>query len=101
MPAAVETVGAYLAAAGLGYATSTLRCRFARAHRIAKEPLDTRHPAIHESLRGIARTSGGWLRPAAMTWPASAIAMVATLPHGAAAAASRLALETAPPMGYM
>jgi integrase len=54
-------VGAYLAAAGLGYATSTLRRRvaaIARAHRIAKEPLDTRHPAICETLRGIARTHG-------------------------------------------
>jgi integrase len=61
MPAAPETVGAYLAAAGLGYATSTLRRRvaaIARAHRIAKEPLDTRHPAIRETLRGIARTHG-------------------------------------------
>jgi hypothetical protein len=61
MPAAAETVGAYLAAAGLGYATSTLRRRvaaIARAHRIAKEPLDTRHPAIRETLRGIARTHG-------------------------------------------
>jgi integrase len=30
----------------------------ARAHRIAKHPLDTRHPAIRETLRGIARTHG-------------------------------------------
>ena len=61
MPAAPETVGAYLAAAGLGYALSTLRRRvaaIARAHRIAKQPLDTRHPAIRETLRGIARTHG-------------------------------------------
>jgi len=61
MPAAPETVGAYLAAAGLGYALPTLRRRvaaIARAHRIAKQPLDTRHPAIRETLRGIARTHG-------------------------------------------
>lgn len=61
MPATPETVGAYLAAAGLGYALPTLRRRvaaIARAHRIAKEPLDTRHPAIRETLRGIARTHG-------------------------------------------
>jgi integrase len=61
MPAAPETVGAYLAAAGLGYALPTLRRRvaaIARAHRIAKHPLDTRHPAIRETLRGIARSHG-------------------------------------------
>ena len=61
MPANPETVGAYLAAAGLGYALPTLRRRvaaIARAHRIAKHPLDTRHPAILETLRGIARTHG-------------------------------------------
>jgi integrase len=61
MPAAPETVGAYLAAAGLGYALPTLRRRvaaIARAHRIAKHPLDTRHPAIRETLRGIARAHG-------------------------------------------
>ena len=61
MPASPETVGAYLAAAGLGYALPTLRRRvaaIARAHRIAKHPLDTSHPAIRETLRGIARTHG-------------------------------------------
>jgi integrase len=61
MPAATETVGAYLAAAGLGYALPTLRRRvaaIARAHRIALHPLDTKHPAIRETLRGIARTHG-------------------------------------------
>ena len=61
MPAAPVTVGAYLAAAGLGYALPTLRRRvaaIARAHRIAKHPLDTKHPAIRETLRGIARMHG-------------------------------------------
>jgi len=61
MPASPETVGGYLTAAGLGYALPTLRRRvaaIARAHRIAKHPLDTRHPAIRETLRGIARTHG-------------------------------------------
>jgi integrase len=61
MPAAPETVGAYRAAAGLGYGLSTLRRRvaaIARAHRIAKHSLDTRHPAIRETLRGIGRTHG-------------------------------------------
>jgi integrase len=61
MPATPETVGAYLAAAGLGYALPTLRRRvaaIARAHRIARQPLDTRHPAIRETLRGIGRKHG-------------------------------------------
>jgi hypothetical protein len=61
LPAEPETVGAYLAAAGLGYALPTLRRRvaaIARAHRMAKKPLDTRHPAIRETLRGVARTHG-------------------------------------------
>ncbi len=61
MPAAPETIGAYLAAAGLGYALPTLRRRIAaiaRAHRIARHPLDTKHPAIRETLRGIARRHG-------------------------------------------
>jgi integrase len=61
MPSAPEIVGAYLADAGRGYALSTLRRRvaaIARAHRIAKQPLDTRHPAIRETLRGIGRTHG-------------------------------------------
>jgi integrase len=52
---------AYLADAGRGYAISTLRRRvaaIARAHRMTKEPLDTRHPAIRETLRGIARLHG-------------------------------------------
>jgi integrase len=62
LPAEPETVGVYLAAAGLGYALPTLGRRvaaIARAHRMAKQPLDTRLPAIRETLRGIARTHGG------------------------------------------
>jgi integrase len=73
MPASAETVGAYLAAAGLGYALPTLRRRvaaIARAHRIAKHPLDTRHPAIRETLRGIGRAHGEPARrAAALTTP--------------------------------
>jgi integrase len=61
MPSTPEVVGAYLADAGRGYALSTLRRRvaaIARAHRMTKQPLDTRHPAIRETLRGIGRTHG-------------------------------------------
>lgn len=61
MPATPELIGAYLAAAGEGYAMPTLRRRvaaIARACRIAGHPLDTKHPAIRETLRGIGRTHG-------------------------------------------
>ena len=61
MPATPEVVGAFLAAAGEGYALPTLRRRvaaIARACRIAGHPLDTKAPAIRETLRGIGRTHG-------------------------------------------
>ena len=81
MPAAPETVGAYLAAAGLGYALPTLRRRvaaIARAHRIAKHPLDTRHPAIRETLRGIGRTHGTPARRSAALTTADIKRLVST-----------------------
>jgi integrase len=68
MPATPETVGAYLAAAGEGYAMPTLRRRvaaIARACRTAGHPLDTKHPAIRETLRGIGRRHGGRSRRSA------------------------------------
>ena len=61
MPATPAVVGAYLAAAGEGYAMPTLRRRvaaIARACGVAGHPLDTKHPAIRETLRGIARKHG-------------------------------------------
>jgi integrase len=61
MPASPQVVGAYLAAAGEGYAAPTLRRRvaaIARAGGVAGHPLDTKHPAIRETLRGIARKHG-------------------------------------------
>jgi integrase len=61
-------VGAYLAAAGEGYAMPTLRRRvaaIARACGVAGHPLDTKHPAIRETLRGIARRHGSPARRAA------------------------------------
>jgi len=73
MPASPKTVGAYLAAAGLGYALPTLRRRvaaIAMAHRTVRHSLDALRPTIRETLRGIARThvepSG---RSAALTTP--------------------------------
>ena len=68
MPATPEVVGAYLAAAGEGYAMPTLRRRvaaIARACGIAGHPLDTKHPAIRETLRGIGRKHGAPARRAA------------------------------------
>src|ERR1700690_3771437 len=68
MPATPEVVGAYLAAAGEGYAIPTLRRRvaaIARACGVAGHPLDTRHPAIRETLRGIGRKHGSPSRRAA------------------------------------
>jgi hypothetical protein len=52
VPATPEIVGAYLAAAGEGYAMPTLRRRvaaIARACGVAGQPLDTKHPAIRET----------------------------------------------------
>jgi integrase len=71
LPATPQVVGAYLAAAGEGYAMQTLRRRvaaIARASGVAGHPLDTKHPAIRESLRGIGRTHGSrGRRSAALT----------------------------------
>lgn len=60
-PATPEVVGAYLASAGHGYAIQTLRRRvaaIARTSRRLGDPLDVKHPAIRETLRGIARKHG-------------------------------------------
>ena len=73
MPAGPETVDACLAAAGLDYAVQRLRRRvaaIARAYRITKQPSDTRHPAIRETLCGSARTRGELARRStALTTP--------------------------------
>ena len=73
LPATPTVVGAYLAAAGEGYAMQTLRRRvaaIARASGVTGFPLDTKHPAIRETLRGIARTHGSrGRRSAALTTP--------------------------------
>lgn len=61
LPAEPEVVGAYIAAKGEGYAKSTLRRRvaaIARASGKAGAPLNTKHPAIRDTLRGVDRTHG-------------------------------------------
>jgi integrase len=68
MPATPEIVGAYLTAAGEGYAMPTLRRRVAAISRVcavAGHPLDTKHPAIRETLRGIGRKHGAPARRSA------------------------------------
>jgi integrase len=68
LPAAPETVGAYLAALSATHTTSTLVQRLAalsRAHRLASQPWTSAHPAIRNTLRGILRHHGRPARQAA------------------------------------
>ena len=87
LPAAPATVGAHLAAlADAGRALATLRRRLAaiaRAHRSAGHRLDAGHPAIRETLRGIARSIGRPQRRAAALCTAElkAIAIACAAPQ--------------------
>jgi integrase len=68
MPASPDTVGAYLASSGEGYALSTLRRRVAAiAHvcRLKGYTLDTRARPIRGTIKGIARNHGEPSRRAA------------------------------------
>jgi integrase len=61
LPAAPETVGAYLASLAATHTTSTLVQRLAalsRAHRLANLPWPSAHPSIRNTLRGIQRQYG-------------------------------------------
>lgn len=74
LPAAAETVAAYLAALARTHAVATLRRRLvsiAKAHRIAGHTgFWAAHPVISETLRGITRTRGRpQRRAAALTTP--------------------------------
>lgn len=83
MPAAPETVGLYLADRAKTLKVGTLGVRLAAisvAHRLAGHRLDTRHPAIRETLAGIRRAFGtAPTRKAALTVP-QLRAMVEGLP---------------------
>lgn len=95
MPATPEVVGAYLAAAGEGYALPTLRRRvaaIARACGVAGHPLDTRHPAIRETLRGIGRRHGQPARRAAALTTAEVKALGRACGTGLAGARDRAML---------
>lgn len=73
LPAAPETVGAYLAGMARTHALATLRRRLAsiaRAHRQSGRQFWRGHPAIRDTLRGIAREHGvAPRRAAALTTP--------------------------------
>lgn len=61
LPASPETVGSYLAARAATVKASTLALRLVairQAHRLAGHRLDTGHPAIRETVKGIRRTHG-------------------------------------------
>jgi site-specific recombinase XerD len=61
LPATPATVGVYLAAHENDFAVATLTRRLssiATAHRMAGHPMDTRHPAIRDVMRGLRRAKG-------------------------------------------
>ena len=81
LPAAPETVGAYLASLAATHATSTLVQRLAalsRAHRLASLPWPSAHPAIRNTLRGIQRKHGRPVRQAAALMTDELTKLVAT-----------------------
>ncbi|MDO9712489.1 tyrosine-type recombinase/integrase [Paracraurococcus lichenis] len=85
LPAAPEAVGAYLASMARTHALATLRRRLAaisRAHRQAGQHLATSHPAIRDTLRGIAREHGVPQRRAAAIGTAEIRRLVATCTDG-------------------
>jgi integrase len=61
LPAAPETVGTFLAARASTHKAASLATRLVaigQAHRLAGHRLDTGHPAIRETMKGIRRTHG-------------------------------------------
>ena len=98
LPATPEVVGAYLAAAGEGFAMQTLRRRvaaIARASGVAGHPLDTKHPAIRETLRGIGRTHGSRGRRSAALTTAELKKLIQVCEPGLAGDRDRALLLTA------
>ena len=81
LPAAPETVGAYLAALAPTHTTSTLVQRLAalsRAHRLAGLSWPSAHPAIRNTLRGIGRKHGRPAKQAAALMTDELTRLVAT-----------------------
>lgn len=61
LPAAPETVGSFLAARAATHKVASLQLRLVaigQAHRLAGHRLNTVHPAIRETMKGIRRTRG-------------------------------------------
>ena len=95
LPAAPETVGAYLAALGPTHTTSTLVQRLAalsRAHRLASAPWPSAHPAIRNTLRGIQRKYGRPAKQAAALMTDELTRLVATCDNGLAGQRDRALL---------
>ncbi|RAI54672.1 site-specific integrase [Roseicella frigidaeris] len=85
LPAAPTTVAAYLAALATSHATATLRRRLAaigRAHAMAGHRSPAAHPAIRDTLAGIARRHGTPPRRAAALGTAELRRLVATCSDG-------------------
>ena len=81
LPAAPETVAAYLASLAATHTSSALVRRLAalsRAHRLAGQDWPRAHPAIRNTLRGIQRTYGRPPRQAAALATAELRRLVAT-----------------------
>ena len=81
LPAAPQTVSAYLAALSATHTTSTLVQRLAalsRAHKLARLPWPAADPAIRNTLRGIARQHGRPARQAAALVTEELTLLVAT-----------------------
>jgi len=84
LPAAAETVAAYLASLAATHSRSTLQQRLAaigQAHRLAGLEWSPSHPAIRNTLRGIARRHGSAKRRAAALTTAEIRKLVATCAH--------------------
>lgn len=95
LPAAPETVGAYLADAGRRLKPSTVDRHLSAIlvhHRRAGHPLDRHHPAIGDVLNGLRRVVG--VRPEGKTalTTADLAAVVATLPDSLAGIRDRALL---------
>jgi integrase len=95
LPAAPETVAAYLAALAATHSRSTLHRRLAaigQAHRLAGHDWIPSHPAIRNTMRGIARRHGSVTRRAAALTTTEIRRLVATCAHDLAGERDRALL---------
>jgi integrase len=95
LPAAPETIAAYLASLATTHSRSTLHRRLAaigQAHRLAGHEWIPSHPAIRNTLRGIARRHGSATRRAAALTTTEIRKLVATCAHDRAGERDRALL---------